>query len=368
MILNISSVTLTNLILILSMFVVSLLYAISSGLIIAWFSQGEANKNAFYKLRLEGHEHAVRAIAARGRTLVSGSYDTKVRVWDIITGTCQWVLVGHTQKGWNHFKYLAFMTRLINVIVYSVVLDSNRRQACSGSMDGTVRVWNLKTGECQYTLMGHMSLIGLLGLSPSHLVSASADSTLRIWDSDTGEVRHTLTGHPGAITCFQHDELKVLSGSDGSLKMWDVREGTVVREFLSNIHGVWQVVFEGRWCVAASHRSGATILDVWDFGNGEPDDDWIGEPPDGMYDEDMADAEDEEMEGGDADADTRDQGLDIPPSETEMVDEPAVFADEPGSKDEAFEIVDQVADDDWVEEDAKGEEIPRLGLGEFRRR
>ena len=218
-----------------------------------------------------------------------------------------------------------------------------------------MRVWNLKTGECQYTLTGHTSLVGLLGLSPSHLVSAAADSTLRIWDPDTGEVRHMLAAHTGAITCFQHDEFKVLSGSDGTLKMWDVREGTVVREFLSNIHGVWQVVFEGRWCVAASHRSDATILDVWDFGNGEPDDDWIGEPVGGIYDEDMTDGEDEEMEQADADA--MEQDLDIPPSETDMGDDPAVFADDAGTKDETFEIVDHV-DDDWVGEDSRGGRVP----------
>lgn len=212
-------------------------------------------------------------------------------------------------------------------------------------MDGTVRVWNLRTGDCQYTLTGHTSLVGLLGLSPSHLVSAAADSTLRIWDPDTGEVRHMLAAHTGAITCFQHDEFKVLSGSDGTLKMWDVREGTVVREFLSNIHGVWQVVFEGRWCVAASHRSDATILDVWDFGNGQPDEDWIGEPVGGIYDEDMTDDEDEEMEQADADA--MDQDLDISPSEVDLTNEPSAFVDDPVIKDEADENVGHGADDDW---------------------
>lgn len=217
-------------------------------------------------------------------------------------------------------------------------------------MDGTVRVWNLRTGECQYTLTGHTSLVGLLGLSPSHLVSAAADSTLRIWDPDSGEVRHMLAAHTGAITCFQHDEFKVLSGSDGTLKMWDVREGTVVREFLSNIHGVWQVVFEGRWCVAASHRTDATILDVWDFGNGEPDDDWIGEPVGGIYDEDMTDDEDEEMEQADADA--MDQDLDIPPSETDMADELATFVD---VKDDVAENVDHDAEDDWGGDDLHDE-------------
>ncbi|KAH9917452.1 WD40-repeat-containing domain protein [Fomitopsis serialis] len=206
-------------------------------------SEEDVEDNPYHKLHLEGHDHAVRALAARGRTLVSGSYDCTVRIWDIITGTCKWVLVGHTQK------------------VYSVVLDIHRNLACSGSMDGTVRVWNLQNGQCQHTLTGHTSLVGLLGLSPSYLVSAAADSTLRVWNPDTGEHHHTLAAHNGAITCFQHDEFKVLSGSDGTLKMWDIRDGSQVRDLLTGIVGVWQVVFEGRWCVAASNRMESTVLD-----------------------------------------------------------------------------------------------------------
>ncbi|KAG5221020.1 SCF ubiquitin ligase complex [Salix suchowensis] len=151
----------------------------------------DADENPYHRLHLEGHTLAVRALAARGRTLVSGSYDC------------------------------------------TVVLDPSRNQACSGSMDGTVRIWNLDNGNCQHTLIGHTSLVGLLGLSPSYLVSAAADSTLRIWDPDSGELRHTLAAHTGAITCFQHDEFKVLSGSDGTLKMWDIRDGTVVRDLLT---------------------------------------------------------------------------------------------------------------------------------------
>ena len=204
--------------------------------------------------------------------------------------------------------------------VYSVVLDINRNLACSGSMDGTVRVWNLSTGQCQHILAGHTSLVGLLGLSPSYLVSAAADSTLRVWDPDSGELRHTLAAHQGAITCFQHDEFKVLSGSDGTLKMWDIRDGSQVRDLLTGIVGVWQVVFEGRWCVAASNRMDSTVLDVWDFGN-DDDEDWEGEPPGGQYDEesDYSD-EDDEMDRLQVEADAMDQDPDGFPSDADILD------------------------------------------------
>jgi F-box and WD-40 domain protein CDC4 len=69
------------------------------------FEQDDVDENPFHKLHLEGHDHAVRALAARGRTLVSGSYDCTVRIWDIITGDCKWILVGHTQKGSCCFQF-----------------------------------------------------------------------------------------------------------------------------------------------------------------------------------------------------------------------------------------------------------------------
>lgn len=191
-------------------------------------------------------------------------------------------------------------------------------------MDGTVRVWNLSTGECQHTLTGHTSLVGLLGLSPSYLVSAAADSTLRVWDPESGELKHTLAAHNGAITCFQHDEFKVLSGSDGTLKMWDIRDGTEVRDLLTGIVGVWQVVFEGRWCIAASNRADSTVLDVWDFGNEEGDQEWEGEPPGGMYDEDTDD--EDELDQGEPDL--MDQDSEVPSDSDENFAEDLDMVDE----------------------------------------
>ena len=182
-------------------------------------------------------------------------------------------------------------------------------------MDGTVRIWSLKTGICLHTLQGHTSLVGLLGLSPSHLVSAAADSTLRIWDPSTGQLQHTLAAHTGAITCFQHDEFKVLSGSDGTLKMWDVRDGAVVRDLLTGITGVWQVVFDGRWCVAASNRHDTTYLDVWDFGADADDQEWIGEMSGSISDEvSEDDAEPDHDQDPDAD-------VSVGVSDMEVVDE-----------------------------------------------
>ena len=212
-----------------------------------FFQAGPAPDDAdcpYFVRVLSGHHHSVRAIAAHGDTLVSGSYDCSVRVWKISTGETEHRLQGHTQK------------------VYSVVLDHKRNRCISGSMDNLVKVWSLDTGLVLFNLEGHSSLVGLLDLQGDRLVSAAADSTLRIWDPETGQCKSTLKAHTGAITCFQHDTQKVISGSDRTLKMWNVTNGQFVKDLLTDLSGVWQVKFNERRCVAAVQRNNLTYIEV----------------------------------------------------------------------------------------------------------
>lgn len=200
--------------------------------------------NPYYLRTLTGHVHSVRALAAHGDTLVSGSYDATVRVWRISTGDLVHRLNGHLQK------------------VYSVVLDHERDRCISGSMDNLVKVWSLETGQCIFNLEGHTSLVGLLDLNNDFLVSAAADWSLRVWDPETGLCKNVLSAHTGAITCFQHDARKVVSGSDRTLKLWDMKTGEVVRDLLTDLTGGWQVKFNDRKCVAAVQRNNHTFIEV----------------------------------------------------------------------------------------------------------
>ena len=204
--------------------------------------------NPFYLRTLMGHNHSVRAIAAYGDTLVSGSYDTFVRVWKISTGECVYRLIGHTSK------------------VYSVVLDYPRRRCISGSMDNMVKVWNIDNGTCLFNLDGHSSLVGLLDLRDNYLVSAAADATLRVWNPANGQCQHVLTSHENAITCFLHDGQKIISGSEKVLKMWNTKTGECVKDLLTKLDGVWQIKFDERRCIAAVQRHGETYIEVLDFG------------------------------------------------------------------------------------------------------
>ncbi|ORZ39290.1 hypothetical protein BCR44DRAFT_1427602 [Catenaria anguillulae PL171] len=184
--------------------------------------------NPYFRHVLAGHAHSVRALAGHGHIVCSGSYDSTVRVWDVVSGTCMWQLTGHTTK------------------VYSIVYDGVSK-CWSGSMDATVRCWDVHTGQCLAVLEGHSSLVGLLELSPQWLVSAAADSSLRVWNTEDSALVHTLQAHSNAITCFHFDAHKVVSGSEGAIKLWDPKTGKVVRDLVTNVANVWRLQVNERW-------------------------------------------------------------------------------------------------------------------------
>ncbi|KAJ3319967.1 SCF ubiquitin ligase complex subunit cdc4 [Boothiomyces sp. JEL0866] len=180
-------------------------------------------QNPYFKFLFTGHTNSVRAIAGSGNVLVSGSYDTTVRVWNLDTGECSFICEGHREK------------------VYSIGYCHELKRAVSGSMDATVRVWCTQTGVNLFVLEGHNSLVGLLELTPKYLISAAADSTLRIWSPTTGECLGTLTGHTAAITCFHHDPIpnRIVSGSDGGVKIWELStDGYGVSSSMHNLASI----------------------------------------------------------------------------------------------------------------------------------
>ena len=73
--------------------------------------------------------------------------------------------------------------------------------------------WN----ACIQTLEGHSSGVNSMVFSPdeSRVASGSLDNTVRVWDVQTGQCEHTLEGHLGEISSvvFSPDGSRVASGS-----------------------------------------------------------------------------------------------------------------------------------------------------------
>jgi F-box and WD-40 domain protein CDC4 len=77
---------------------------------------------------------------------------------------------------------------------------------------------------------------------------------------------HRLAAHDNSVTSLQFDESRIVSGgSDGRVKVWDLRSGVLVRELGVVAEAVWRVVFEEEKAVVLASRGGKTVMEVWSF-------------------------------------------------------------------------------------------------------
>ncbi|HEY76402.1 MAG TPA: hypothetical protein G4O00_09510 [Thermoflexia bacterium] len=205
---------------------------------------------------LEGHTGGVLAVAVSpdGRWALSGSLDGTVKVWDVATGRLLRSLEGHTD--W----------------VRAVAVSPDGRRIVSGSDDGTVKVWDLESGRLLRSLEGHTGAVLAIAMSPDGrwALSGSLDGTVKVWDVATGRLLRSLEGHTGPVwvVAVSPDGRWALSGSsDRTVKVWDLESGRLLRSLEGHTRGVNAVAVspDRRWAVSGSADR---TVKVWDLEEG----------------------------------------------------------------------------------------------------
>ena len=136
---------------------------------------------------LEGHSNSVNALALTpdGKTVISGSSDNTIKIWDLGmgTGTEKFTFKGHSNS------------------VNALALTPDGKNVISGSSDNTIKIWDLETGTEKFTLKGHSNWVNGISLTPDGKTMISGSyNTIKIWDLRTGREIATFTGEY-SITC-----------------------------------------------------------------------------------------------------------------------------------------------------------------------
>jgi len=95
----------------------------------------------------------------------------------------------------------------------------------SGSDDRTVRLWNTITWQQIRAMSGHGGGVNSVSASNAmgRIISASDDDDIRIWDGRDGSLLHTLKGHTANVNGAAFDrktKLIVSGGSDRKIRVW----------------------------------------------------------------------------------------------------------------------------------------------------
>ncbi|XP_057429597.1 zinc finger CCCH domain-containing protein 48-like [Lotus japonicus] len=199
--------------------------------------------------KLHEHKKTVTGIAfpAGSDKLYSGSTDGTVRTWDCHTGQCAnvtnlgaevaslicegpWIFVGllNAVKAWHiptasEFTLLGPKGRVLAMIVGNDTLFA-------AAEDGVISAWRGSSDanspfELVASLSGHTKAVSCLTVGVNRLYSGSMDQSIKVWDLDTLECLMTLNGHTGEVTSLICWSDFLLSGaSDCTIKIWVATE------------------------------------------------------------------------------------------------------------------------------------------------
>lgn len=182
---------------------------------------------------MRGHEGSIRALAADNNTLISGSADCSVRIWNLSTRKFPRELRGHTNT------------------VLAVALDSKQNRCMSGSADGTVKIWSLEDGNLLHDIQNGIS--GICGLHFYNGLLAFGSSKAQIWDSQMERIKDLSqqVEDKGIIDCLCHNGEVLVCGFRNALKAYDMKTGTILPDLAVGLEHVYQVRMNTQYCVAA---------------------------------------------------------------------------------------------------------------------
>lgn len=192
----------------------------------------------------------------------------QVRVYDIATMSCSYVLTGHTD----------------GILCLDTCLSiSSRVLLVTGSKDNSVRLWDSKRKSCIGVGIGHMGDVSAVSFSKKNrnfFVSASSDRTLKVWSfdglsDDSAEIlnlkaKAVVAAHDkdiNALAVAPNDSLCCSGSKDRTARIWKLPDLVSLVVLKGHKRGVYSVEFSPvDQCVITA--SGDKTIKIWAISDG----------------------------------------------------------------------------------------------------
>jgi WD40 repeat protein len=193
------------------------------------------------------------AVSPAQESALSGASDGTIWLWNLRTGKSIRALLGH------------------HGAVTCLAWSSDSRYAISGSDDRSVRLWDINSGLCLRVFEGHTGSVRSVSTNndQSAFLSGGADNTVRLWNLHSGDCARILEGHVDSVHDVAWiDSQRALSASaDRTMRLWDAKDGTCLRVLEGHTAGIQSVSVAANQQYVLSGSLDRTVR-VWDVETG----------------------------------------------------------------------------------------------------
>lgn len=183
----------------------------------------------------------------RQAPLASGSYDGTLRLWDLASGDSTAMAAGSP--------------------VWSITFSPDGQTLASGHHDGSIGIWDVATqtrvrspqpDPKEIAVQGHRA-VRSVAFSPDGrtLASGGDDQILRLWNWQTGQVDWAIKAHNswisnvafspvGGATAEESGYILASASEDQSVRLWDSQTHQALRMLSGHNSGVWSVALHPR--------------------------------------------------------------------------------------------------------------------------
>ncbi|KAL6508204.1 hypothetical protein OROHE_021746 [Orobanche hederae] len=227
--------------------------------------------NLFLRKRLIGYNEEIADMKFLGEEeqfLAVATSVEQVRVYDLASMSCSYVLTGHTD---------------IVLCLDTCVQSSGRTLIVTGSKDKTARLWESQSQRCIGVGIGHLGAVGAVAFSRKNrnfFVSGSSDHMLKVWSldgisDDFGQVfnlkaKAVVSAHDkdiNSLAIAPNDSLVCSGSQDRTACIWRLPDLVSVVVLKGHKRGIWSVEFSPvDQCVITS--SGDKTIKIWAISDG----------------------------------------------------------------------------------------------------
>ncbi|MCA9118220.1 MAG: WD40 repeat domain-containing protein, partial [Planctomycetaceae bacterium] len=161
--------------------------------------------------------------------------------------------------------------------------------AVTGSVDGTVRFWDLSTGKESGGPLDQGTAVTDVAVSADEqlLLSVGHRGTVHLWDLKSRSKLREMTGHRGEVRAgaFSHDgKIVATGGAERELRIWEVATSKMLLKIPASVGRIQEIEFlpNGRQILCSGDGSSGPVAGLYDTETGKELQQYEG-PTDGIH-------------------------------------------------------------------------------------